>query len=246
MPVYRRRWVLSKLLQLCGLAGLLGAEACTLESTAPFCEQGPRAQFVPPLSDLVLFGGDEFRISWVAECVEFLQIEFSRNQGANWSILAAQVPAKDGFYVWEVPQIATELAQFRLIDTKNKQVLTQSTELITLIPILIVLLKDHPTLSKIGGVLSLEREFFGPISIIRTEAETFKILSLNCTHNGCPIETNNSGESWECPCHGSQFSKLGCVLQGPAQRPLPVFRHEFNTQSEVLTIYNLQNESQTC
>ncbi len=46
-------------------------------------------------------------------------------------------------------------------------------------------------------------------------------FSLLCTHQTCLLTQEISGEGFVCPCHGSQFDKLGRVLAGPATVDLP-------------------------
>lgn len=43
-------------------------------------------------------------------------------------------------------------------------------------------------------------------------------VSLVCTHLGCIVK--NTGDGFECPCHGSQFAANGSVKKGPAPRAL--------------------------
>jgi cytochrome b6-f complex iron-sulfur subunit len=43
-------------------------------------------------------------------------------------------------------------------------------------------------------------------------------VSLVCTHLGCIVK--NTGDGFECPCHGSQFGADGVVKKGPAPRAL--------------------------
>ena len=41
-----------------------------------------------------------------------------------------------------------------------------------------------------------------------------------CTHMGCALEWNKEEESWDCPCHGSRYTKDGENIDNPAQTML--------------------------
>lgn len=41
-----------------------------------------------------------------------------------------------------------------------------------------------------------------------------------CPHMGCALKWNTAEHSWDCPCHGSRFSKDGKVLNNPANGDL--------------------------
>jgi nitrite reductase/ring-hydroxylating ferredoxin subunit len=45
------------------------------------------------------------------------------------------------------------------------------------------------------------------------------VISLECTHLGCLVNTIDEG--FFCPCHGSAFGPDGEVYSGPAPGPLP-------------------------
>jgi cytochrome b6-f complex iron-sulfur subunit len=49
----------------------------------------------------------------------------------------------------------------------------------------------------------------------------FAALAAVCTHLGCVVAPTGSG--FDCPCHGSKFSREGRVVQGPAPSPLTWF-----------------------
>lgn len=57
-----------------------------------------------------------------------------------------------------------------------------------------------------------------PIYLHRLDDGSFSAVLLRCTHRGCQV--NPAGARLVCPCHGSEFTPTGEVLEGPADRPL--------------------------
>ncbi len=55
-------------------------------------------------------------------------------------------------------------------------------------------------------------------------------LSAVCPHMGGVVKWNGAEQTWDCPCHGSRFSKMGEVLNGPATRDLSL--HEEKNKVE--------------
>jgi glycine/D-amino acid oxidase-like deaminating enzyme/nitrite reductase/ring-hydroxylating ferredoxin subunit len=45
-------------------------------------------------------------------------------------------------------------------------------------------------------------------------------LSAVCPHLKCIVHWNSAERSWDCPCHGSRFTRYGDVLNGPAMTGL--------------------------
>jgi glycine/D-amino acid oxidase-like deaminating enzyme/nitrite reductase/ring-hydroxylating ferredoxin subunit len=58
------------------------------------------------------------------------------------------------------------------------------------------------------------------IAAFRDDAGELHLRSAICTHAGCTVHWNGFERCWDCPCHGSQFSVDGQVLNGPATQPL--------------------------
>jgi len=58
------------------------------------------------------------------------------------------------------------------------------------------------------------------VAAYRDEKGTLHARSATCTHLGCHLHWNSFERCWDCPCHGSQFSVDGEVLNGPAIHPL--------------------------
>ena len=68
-----------------------------------------------------------------------------------------------------------------------------------------------------GAVL---RRGLKKMAVYRDENGTLHERSAICPHLGCIVHWNPSEKTWDCPCHGSRFDKLGKVLNGPANRDL--------------------------
>jgi glycine/D-amino acid oxidase-like deaminating enzyme/nitrite reductase/ring-hydroxylating ferredoxin subunit len=58
------------------------------------------------------------------------------------------------------------------------------------------------------------------VAAFRDDKGALHLRSAVCTHAGCAVHWNDFEACWDCPCHGSQFTIDGDVLNGPAARPL--------------------------
>jgi Rieske Fe-S protein len=74
-----------------------------------------------------------------------------------------------------------------------------------------------------------------PILVVRDGAGRFHALSMQCTHEGCPVRPPLQGVI-TCPCHGSQYDLQGQVRRGPAQLPLARYAVEYHRWTKRLTL----------
>jgi glycine/D-amino acid oxidase-like deaminating enzyme/nitrite reductase/ring-hydroxylating ferredoxin subunit len=74
-----------------------------------------------------------------------------------------------------------------------------------------------------GAVL---RDGLTKIAAYRDAQGTLHKCSAVCPHLSCIVAWNHSEKTWDCPCHGSRFDKLGKVLNGPATSDLSPLKHE--------------------
>ncbi|HEX9754522.1 MAG TPA: FAD-dependent oxidoreductase, partial [Gemmatimonadales bacterium] len=58
------------------------------------------------------------------------------------------------------------------------------------------------------------------VAVYRDGQGTLHERSAVCTHLGCIVHWNPTAKTWDCPCHGSRYDKLGTVINGPANKAL--------------------------
>jgi len=68
-----------------------------------------------------------------------------------------------------------------------------------------------------GGIYRLGGQ---KLAIARLDDGRLTSLSPICTHLGGQVHWNPEEKTWDCPCHGSRYSRDGAVLNGPAVRRL--------------------------
>jgi Rieske Fe-S protein len=64
-----------------------------------------------------------------------------------------------------------------------------------------------------GGIV---RRGLSKVAIYRDEAGNLHEYSAVCPHLGGIVQWNPVEQSWDCPLHGSRFTSLGRVINGPA------------------------------
>ena len=78
-----------------------------------------------------------------------------------------------------------------------------------------ILGKDNPY----APAFSPSRTMFRPqlaINAFETTANLLTPTTRRCPHLGCALKWNPQERSWDCPCHGSRFTKDGEVIDNPA------------------------------
>lgn len=63
----------------------------------------------------------------------------------------------------------------------------------------------------------------GKFWLVNTEDVGPKALYMVCTHLGCLYKWEQANNRFECPCHGSKFTREGLYIEGPAPRSLDTF-----------------------
>jgi len=95
---------------------------------------------------------------------------------------------------------------------------------------IIIKLSENRSLSKPGGSLRVSDE----IMLIRKSETEFIAVNTICTHKGCDVELE--GNKFVCPCHGSEYTIEGKVIEGPAKKDLTVYQTIYNPDNGTVTI----------
>lgn len=93
----------------------------------------------------------------------------------------------------------------------------------------VINISDYPALGSVGGNADI-----GKAMVFRTSESKFMTVSTTCTHKKCDVDFDGSG--FECPCHGSTFTKTGKVTNGPATKNLRSYKTTYNAEANTLTI----------
>lgn len=62
--------------------------------------------------------------------------------------------------------------------------------------------------------------------LVKVDDEEILALSEVCTHLGCRVPYVDENDRFECPCHGSKFTREGDYIEGPAPRSMDGYATE--------------------
>jgi cytochrome b6-f complex iron-sulfur subunit len=65
-------------------------------------------------------------------------------------------------------------------------------------------------------------------------AEGLYAISSVCSHLGCNVRWMDDKSEFDCPCHGSKFTGLGKVKDGPAPKPLQWYKLSLSRRGEII------------
>jgi Rieske Fe-S protein len=68
-----------------------------------------------------------------------------------------------------------------------------------------------------GAVL---RRGLSKVAVYRDDHGRPHEMSAVCPHLGCIVHWNAAEHTWDCPCHGSRFDRLGKAINGPTNADL--------------------------
>lgn len=78
-------------------------------------------------------------------------------------------------------------------------------------------------------VYVVSRRLTHPVCLRKINEACYLALLLKCTHRGCEVSVG--GASITCPCHGSEFTLDGAVIEGPAMDSLVTYKTEVKNET---------------
>ena len=72
-------------------------------------------------------------------------------------------------------------------------------------------------------IFSPARSIFRPQLAVNALESTVNLLTPStrrCPHLGCALKWNAAEHTWDCPCHGSRFTRDGTLIDNPATKDL--------------------------
>ena len=80
-------------------------------------------------------------------------------------------------------------------------------------------LKNEKSICEENQIFSPSRSILHPqlaVNIFETLVNFISPTVPRCPHLGCALRYNKDEHSWDCPCHGSRFTKEGKLINNPA------------------------------
>lgn len=169
--------------------------------------------------DLLLLGGGSHRTG---------------KQGGNWKELrntaSSFYPKSKEVYYWaaqdcmsldDVPYIgkySKATNNFYVASGFNKWGMTGSM-------VSAMLLSDMVTgkRNEYAEVFNPSRSILKPQLFVNAFEATINLVNFSkkrCPHLGCALKWNEAERTWDCPCHGSRFTKEGSLIDNPASGDL--------------------------
>ncbi|MFH0734579.1 MAG: T9SS type A sorting domain-containing protein [bacterium] len=101
-------------------------------SNNPFTIYQPNITITSPDGGELWRVGTTQNITWSSSNVANIKIEYSTNNGTNWTTLLATTPANAGTYAWLIPNTITNAAKVRVSDVLEPTMMDESNSVFTI------------------------------------------------------------------------------------------------------------------
>ena len=181
-------------------------------------------------------GGTEFEIQWYSKDIAAVKLEYSVNNGLNWTTISENL-TNTGVYLWNpVPTIPSGLAKVKITDVNNSANVDESDTTFTILP------ESNITIT---SPTSGEQWKSGTTQIIQWTSKNVANVNIDySTNNGAnwtQIATSipsNGSYSWLVPEHNSSLCNIR-ITDASDGRPINIMEQPFTiyTGEDVLEVY---------
>lgn len=140
---------------------------------------GPSVTVISPNGSENWIASSLQNIRWTSNDVNNIKIEYSTNNGTNWSTVIASTPASGGTYSWTIPNTPTTQGRVRISDAANASVNDISDNAFNILPPQSITVTS-PNGGEVWNVSNIHNITWSPISIVNVKIEY----------------TTNNGTSW--------------------------------------------------
>jgi len=71
--------------------------------------------------------------------------------------------------------------------------------------------------------------------IVVNKGGALSAVSAVCTHLGCLVHWDNSGDLFACPCHGAKYKLTGDIISGPQPKPLKAYKAKIEGDNIIIS-----------
>ena len=194
-------------------------------------------ELIYPVGGESFFTNESILIQWKSMEVNFIDIDFSTDNGKTFKQLLTQIPASEKETLLELPEVPSDFCKIRIRDAEKSGVFSLLSASFSLKGLITIKVNDFSEISNAGDFKIFDHSYLGKYTVLKTGDEAYSVFSLICTHQGCTVDWFDNTNKYKCICHGSEFSKEGGLLQGPAARDLDLFTTEFDSDNAILKIF---------
>ncbi len=165
--------------------------------------------------DLLLLGGGGHRTGKGGGCWQELE-KFARQYYKNAEIVDKWA-TQDCMTLDRIPyigQYASSTPDVYVATGFNKWGMTNA---MVAAAVLCDLVRDKP--SPYAALFSPSRTMLRPqlaVNVFHSAVGILTPTAPRCPHLGCALKYNRAEHTWDCPCHGSRFTKEGKLIDNPA------------------------------
>ena len=109
-------------------------DTSSIQYTITVQDNTPKLSLLAPVGGESWFSGITKNITWSANAVENVKIEFSSDNGSSWSTVVASTPAVTGSYAWTLPNVVSANCEVKISDVSNASLLSVSAAAFSISP----------------------------------------------------------------------------------------------------------------